>query len=250
MTQEIDYTKFIDRYLEDSMSLEEKNWFEKELEGNSSLQQDLDFHRKVNAVLSDKETIMLKEQLEKIHQEIAEKKEEEQSALAKINSPKVFTMITAIALLFGFVFYDTTKDYASEDILSEYYEPVNAVENFRAFSDADQQISEAISLYEEKAYASAIKLFEEVLLEDPDMIGVNLYSGISYMELENYSSANDRFQKIIAQDPNPFVESATWYLGMCYLYTDEKDKAKSTFELLVHKDGYYKKEAKKILRRL
>lgn len=250
MTHEIEYTEFIDRYLENEMSLEERVWFEKELAGSPSLQQEVDFQKKVNAVLSDKESIELKVQLEQIHSEIAETTKKGKSTLKSIYRYSVTTAGVLGLLLLSMVFYTSNKDYSSDELLGLYYQPVNSPASYRALTDSDDILNKAINYYEDKEYDHAIKLFESVLKNDPEMIGINLYSGISHMEVHEYAIANERFQTIIAQDPNPFVESATWYLGLCYLYTNEREKAKSTFSLLVQNEGYYKKDARKILKRL
>lgn len=250
MTHEIDYTEFIDRYLENDMSLEERVWFEKELAGSSSLQQEVDFQRKVNAVLSDKESLELKVQLEQIHSEIAETTQKGERTLKSVYRYSVSAVGVLGLVVLSVFFYMSNKDYSSNELLGLYYQPVNTPASYRAVTETDNVLNKAINYYEEKEYDHAIKLFESVLKNDPNMIGINLYSGISHMEINEYAIANERFQTIIAQDPNPFVESATWYLGLCYLFTNEREKAKSIFSSLAENEGYYKKDAMKILKRL
>jgi len=70
------------------------------------------------------------------------------------------------------------------------------------------------------------------------------------MELEKYSDANKKSQNILDNKPNAFVESATWYLGMCYILIDERDKAADQFEILANREGYYQNNAKNILKRI
>lgn len=81
-------------------------------------------------------------------------------------------------------------------------------------------------------------------------MGLNLYSGISHMEIKEFQKANERFQIIIDNKPNPFVESATWYLGMCYLMTDEREKALEKFSILAKNKGFYQTDAQKIIKHL
>jgi tetratricopeptide (TPR) repeat protein len=107
-----------------------------------------------------------------------------------------------------------------------------------------------MTLYENKDYADAIQLFEKVLAEDNSRVGLNLYSGISHMEIEEYAEANNSFKKIINHKANAFIESAEWYLGLCYLKTNENDKAAIVFEDIVERDGYFKKDARKIIKKL
>lgn len=250
MTHEIDYTDFIERYLENSMSHEERVWFEKEMEGNPSLQQAVDFNRNIQTVLEDKESIELMAQLEQIHNDIEEKEEHGNSILNKVYTNIMVAVGATILIVLSFVFYNSTKDFSSEKLIGMYYQPEAANGSYRTVAKADVKLDEAILLYESQNYRQAIELFETVLKNNPDMIGLNLYSGISHMEIQEYTTANEQFKSILEKDPNPFVESATWYLGLCYLYTEERDKAKDAFTTLVNNEGYYANDAKKILKRL
>jgi tetratricopeptide (TPR) repeat protein len=250
MTHEIDYTEFIDRYLLNEMSSEEKAWFEKELKGNPSLQIEIDFHRKVDAVLSDQESLDLHSQLETIHHEIYETTKRG-DGIINIMHHRAYSsagaIVTVALVLFVYFF---TSNYSNDKLIVKYYEPAETSINFRSTETGDDIILKAMALYEEQDYINAIALFERILADDKSALGINLYSGISHMEVHEYEKANIRLQSIINNEPNPFVESATWYLGLCYLFTNEREKAAEAFKMLAATKGYYQKEAKKILRRL
>ena len=70
------------------------------------------------------------------------------------------------------------------------------------------------------------------------------------MEIEEYTKANESFNKIIDHKANAFIESAEWYLGLCYLKTNENQKAFEVFGEIVERDGYFKKDARKIIKKL
>ena len=114
----------------------------------------------------------------------------------------------------------------------------------------DNDLRSAMILYEQKEYTKAIELFENILKADESRIGLNLYTGISHMEIKEYAEANKNFKKIIDHKANAFIESAEWYLGLCYLMTDDTVKAEEIFVDIAGKNGYYRKEAKRILKML
>jgi tetratricopeptide (TPR) repeat protein len=123
--------------------------------------------------------------------------------------------------------------------------------SFRSAADqVDNDLRSAMVHYENKEYTKAIALFEKVLNQDNSRIGLNLYSGISNMEIQEYEKANENFQKIIDHSTNAFVESAEWYLGLCYLKTEEMNKAKSVFSDIANREGYFRKDARKVLRKI
>lgn len=242
----MDYTDFIERYLEKEMTSEELVWFEKEFEGNTILKQDIEFHKKVNAVLADTDSILLKQQLEAIHQELVFESPKKERKLRKLS----FGAVAIAAVVIGLFVYTANRNYSNEKIVTAFYEPIDAHVNYRTVTDADRQLNKAIALYDAKQYEEALVLFESILAADVEMIGVNIYVGVSYMETGKYEKAYQSFSKIIEQEPNPFAEPAKWYLGMAYLSTGKTDLAKLYFVDLADGNGFYKKRAKKVLRHL
>lgn len=250
MKQEIDYTEFIERYIQGEMSPEEHNWFEKEIEGNLSLKDEINLRKQVESVLSDKEMINLKMQLDQIHQEIYEVTEKSKGAIRKIYR-RVYVTASALAIFaIAFTVYMANRNFSNDKLVEMYYQPAQTTMNFRSADPSKDVLTAAMEHYNSKEYTEAIKLFEQVLQKDQSQLGVNLYSGISHMEIEQYEEANKKFQNILDNKPNPFVESASWYLGMCYIMTNEREKAAEQFEMLSEATGYYKEGAKKILKRI
>ncbi len=250
MKQDFDYTEFIERYLQGEMAPDEKVWFEKEIEGNLSLRDEINLRRKVNSVLTDKDMIELKVQLDKIHQEIFEATEKGKGAIRKIYRKVYFTAGTLTVFVLMFSFYLSNRNYSNEKLVELYYQPIKASVSVRAADPSGDKLSKAMVLYNAQRYEEAISAFEKILTEDKTKVGVNLYSGISHMEMEKYDLANERFQRVIEGEPNPFVESAYWYLGMCYLMTNNREKAAEKFQLLTDSEGFYHQQAKKILKRI
>jgi tetratricopeptide (TPR) repeat protein len=250
MKQDLEYTVFIERYLRGEMGPDEHNWFEKEIEGNLLLRDEIELHKKIDIVLSDSDMIALKNQLDRIHEEIEEVTQNGQGAIRKIYRRVYYSATALVVGVLLFVLYLTNRNFSTNQLIEKFYEPNVASVTFRGNDSNENLLAHAMELYNKKEYKQAIQIFESILREDKSKIGLNLYSGISYMEIKEYEQANERFQRIIDNKPNPFVESATWYLGMCYIMTENQDKAIEQFEILAKGDGFYKKNAKKILRRM
>jgi hypothetical protein len=244
--KDLDYGKYIDRYLDGVMAPDEKKWFELELEGNQELQSDLQLFGKINLTLADKETLELSEQLNAIHEELYEDKK-----VYKINVKSIASTLSIAAVLVLGLILIKNQFYSSDYLVEKYYQPLDANLNYRsATSEVSDELKQAMHYYENKDYELAIVHFESILEKDQSKIGVNLYSGISHMEVHNYKEANIRFNKVIDHKENAFYESAQWYLGLSYLMTDEEEKASVVLSSLAEKPGFYQTEAKKILRRI
>lgn len=255
MKEEMNFTGYIDRYLDGTMSQSELKWFQKELEGNAQLQDDLRMQKKLNFLISDQKTISLQAQLESIHNDLF--KDEKVGKGFTSQSKKKFlytTMAVAASCVFFFVIItkQSSVDIDKNNIYTEYFKPADIGMVFRTSSDnvINSDLRSAMTLYESKKYKQAINIFEDILNKDSSRIGLNLYSGISHMEVKEYEEANKNFNKIINHKANAFIESAQWYLGICYLMTDDNEKAKEVFADISKSTSYYKKDAKRILKKM
>lgn len=253
MKQEMNYSAYVDKYLDGILEREEKTQFERELRYDSDLQSELNLQKKINTMLVDADVLDLKGQLDTIYQEQYTPWIKSIKPRVLQNKRSIFRIVTLAAsfvLLFSIVTLFNNKDSA-ESIFSEHYATPEFSMSFRsAASQVDKDLRSAMIFYENGEYTEAIMLFKKVLTEDNSRIGLNLYSGISNMEIQEYEKANENFQKIIAHNTNAFVESAEWYLGLSYLKTNEFGKAEETFEGIVNREGYFRRDARKILRRL
>jgi tetratricopeptide (TPR) repeat protein len=253
MKQEINYSRYVDRYLDGVMEIDEKNWFEKELQGNDALQGEVNLQKRILEAIADHNTLELQNQLDLIH------KQTYKPWLSAIRMPSTSKrslyilggMAASLVALMIIWLTSTRNSTTSSDLYAEYYQPAEINMSFRTAEDiVDGDLRSAMLFYENKQYEKAISLFEKILGADQSRIGLNLYSGISYMEINEYAEANKNFKKILDHKANAFIESAQWYLGLCYLKTSDVDKAKEIFLTISESNGYYKKEARKVLKKL
>jgi tetratricopeptide (TPR) repeat protein len=253
MKQQINYSRYADRYLDGVMSTEEELWFLKELDGNPELQEEVGLQQQINTAIFNQDLLDLESQLDTIYEE--NYKPLKKSIHITKKSGKMIFRATAFAALVALMVIgvDTivNRSSSTDEIVAAYYQPAEMNMSFRAAEDmVDSDLRTAMLYYEKQEYEEAIALFERILKADDSRIGLNLYSGISHMEIQEYGAANENFQKIIDHKANAFIESAEWYLGLCYLMTKEEEKAIDIFEQIAVQDGYYEKEAKKILKKL
>ncbi|MBN1598240.1 MAG: tetratricopeptide repeat protein [Bacteroidales bacterium] len=253
MKQDINYSRYVDRYLENVMSKEELIWFEKELEGNSDLKAEVELQRTLHLAIADTETLELQEQLDDIYIANYQPWKKALNIHAGKKKRTFFTagIAASVAISVVLVLNVFKSNVTAGDLVNQYYKPAEISMSFRAKGEEnDNNIRQAMIYYENKNYIEAIALFEKILKEDDSRIGLNLYSGISNMEIREYEKANDNFQKVIDHQTNAFIESANWYLGLCYLMTDDVEKARQIFTAISDEKGHYAKNARKILRKL
>ena len=252
MKKELDFSRYVDRYLEGVMSIEERIWFEKELQGNDPLQREMELQKSVSAMLADQEVLDLQMQLNDIHDQYFGERKTILNVDRKVKKILYFSSAAMVSLALSlFLLMHGVEHTSNAELYARYFSPAEINMSFRAGTPSgNNELRSAMMLYENKDYKEAIKLFEKILSEDNSRIGLNLYSGISHMEIKEYDEANKRFKKIIDHKASAFVESAEWYLGLCYLKMDDDQKAKEVFDGIVKGKSYYSKDAKRILRQM
>jgi len=253
MKQEINYSRYVDRYIDGVMSVNEKIWFEKELKDNNKLQSEIDMQQKIEKVLSDQDTLNLQTQLDEIYLKTYRPwRKTITFPKVKRKSIYIISSLAASVVMISFIlFAGIKKSSSTASLYAEYYQPAEINMSFRTAEDiVDSDLRSAMSYYENKEYSKAIVLFEKILETDNSRIGLNLYSGISRMEIQQYAEANNNFKRIIDHKANAFLESAEWYLGLCYLMTSENDKAREVFNKIASTNGYYRKDARRILKKI
>jgi tetratricopeptide (TPR) repeat protein len=108
----------------------------------------------------------------------------------------------------------------------------------------------ALEFYNTNDYANAARFFNKVVESNPKDMQSVLMSGVSNFEDQKYPEAKNSFATVIKDNNNLFIETARWYLALCYIKTDDKDKAISQLKLITDENGIYSKNAGKILRNL
>jgi tetratricopeptide (TPR) repeat protein len=115
----------------------------------------------------------------------------------------------------------------------------------------DENIVDAVIKFQQKDYATASDLFKKILNKDDSNIAVWFYYGIANIETQNYDNSINAFTTIIKQNDNLYIEHAEWYLGLCYLKNNQKDKALDQFVAIAsNPENFHHQEAKNILEKL
>lgn len=253
MKEKINYSEFIDRYLDSDLSGSELKWFEKELDSNSELQAELKLHRELNYALQQDDVLELRGKLDEIHEMVdsgSDRKGIKKAVSGKWTGIVAASVVILIAI--GFFVMNTfiSNEQTAEELFDEYYDPYVVPTNYRSADEIDNLFHKALVEYKNQDYQKALQLFEKVLIDDGSRMDAVLLTGISNLEIENYDKANKSFNKVIDHNDNLFLEQAEWYLALCYLKTGKLEKANSRFEKIIEDISLYKDDAADILSKL
>ena len=245
----IDFSYFIERYNAGEMSDTEKQWFLKELEGNEKLRHEVNLRKQTDEILKKKDVMSLRNKLSEIEKQRAEAK------TPAITSRKPvyikYAALIAGLVIIGSLMIFRGKNLSNEDILKQYYkayEPPTSQRSAKAGTDADFTL--ALEFYNTHDYEKAAILFNKVLETKPNDMQTVLLIGVANFEEKKYPEAKQSFGKVIDDKDNLYIDQAQWYLALCYLNTNETEKAKQLFTLIGKESGIYQNDARKIVRGL
>jgi tetratricopeptide (TPR) repeat protein len=244
----IDFTDFIERFNSGEMNEAEKLWFLKELDGNESLKKEVALSKKTDEVLEKQDVISLRNKLSDI--ELRRKSH----VLVKKSQARTYikyAAIISVVIFIGTISIISQRTMSSEDVFNRYYkvyEPAASQRSSQSGTDADYAM--ALEFFNTHDYGKAAILFNKVVERNPKDMQSTLLNGMSNFENSQYPEAKRSFGKVIDNNNNLYIDQAEWYLAMCYLKTDEKEKAIHQLEAIKNEDGIYKDDAKKILKKL
>jgi tetratricopeptide (TPR) repeat protein len=244
----IDFSYFIERYNTGEMSDAEKHWFNKELEGNEKLRKEVFVRNRTDEILSNKNIITLRSKLgdiEKMRIARIPAKRSKKSVYLKSS------LLIILLIMTGSLAFFPGRNLKNNEIINRYYKEYEPISRQRSLETiVNDNFTQALEFYESHDYKNAAFYFSKVVESNPKDMSANLLNGISNYEDKKYREAKQSFGKVIDDNNNLYVDQAEWYLALCYLQTDENDKAMKLFEIIRNEGGFYSKDAKKYIRKM
>jgi len=243
-----DFSYFIERYNSFEMSESERHWFLNEINGNDQLKKEVDLRKHTDNILKKQAVMSLRMKLAEIDNNRLERRRLRTSRrMAAIRYAAVFAGLVVVTSLILF----TGQTLTSEEIVNRYYKNYEAPSAHRSgAADANIDYILGLKYYNAQDYRNAASQFAKVLELNPDDMQTHLLSGVSNMEEKQYSEAKKSFTTVIDNNNNLFIESARWYLALCYIKTEEKERAAYLLSSIKSEGGLYSKDAKKVLRKI
>lgn len=243
----IDFSYFIERHNAGEMSEEEINWFRKEIDGNEHLRTEVKLRKQTDEVLKKQNILSLRNKLLEI-----DKGRKVRVTSEKKKKPVFLKYAAAVAvmILIGSITLISEKDLSNDEIIEGYYKPYNPPATNRSGSfETNAVFTLALDYYNIHDYKNAAIYFSKVLEMEPGNMQSSFLKGVSNFEEKKYPDAEQSFVSVINDNNNLFIENAKWYLALCYVKTNEKEKAVKQLEIIKEEGGIYRDDARKIIRK-
>ena len=242
----------IDGYLNDELDEFSLANFEDELIVNSGLVADISFHQEVDRAISEEDVMALRASL----QQISRDERSRMSEKLGISPPKRKNLVwyaaaSVVVLLVVFTSMMRNKAYSDEQLYASYYQPYKSGKNIsRSAVTSSNALNSALREIDRDNYPGALKLLESAAVTENPGYSVNFFSGIAFQELGEYHKAISSFSAVVKEGDNLLVEQSEWYIGLCYLRIEERQKAIAQFRTISAGKGFYREQSSKLLRQL
>lgn len=243
-----DFSYFMERYNSFEMTESERQWFLRELEGNEQLKKEVKLRSHTDEILKKQAVMSLRTTLSGIDKNRLERKKN--STFRRMAIIRYAAVFAGVAIVTSLILF-TGQTLTSEEIINRFYKTYEAPSAQRsAVSEAGTDYILGLKYYNAQDYRNAASQFAKVLEYNPDDMQTHLLSGVSKMEEKQYNEAKKSFTNVIDDNNNLFIESARWYLALCYVKTEENVRASQLLVSIRNDGGIYSKDAKKVLRKL
>lgn len=242
-------TEEIDRYLSGDLKEEEELMFESDVLGNAVLRAELELHKEIEAAMIEQDVIRLRTQLNSIGKEVV--KEKGRSIRMPWRKIAVVSVAASLMLMVGIRSVMPPTGNSDTELYTSYYSPYEGSGIARSGNaGVDNTLTIALQKFNARDYDSALSLFQQVIAYDSDNPVGHFYSGVSYQETGRFTQAIAAYEVVVKDKDNLFVEQSEWYIGLCYLQTQERKKAYRQLERISKSNSYYNKKAEAIIRKM
>lgn len=242
----------IEAYIYNELSDEEMASFETELSSNKSLSEEIELIRNIDLAIRENEVMQLRNSLQGIAAKNASEKQTELSFIARFKARKVIlsSIAASLILLLGITGL-LTRQTPQDKLYQKFYTAYNISGISRSAAPSpDQNLAAALQKFDNKEYQTAIDLFNKVTDHDQNNTVAHFYTGAAMQENGNFKKAIDHYNLVVKNKDNLFMEQAQWYIGLCYLQTNENKKAYKQFKNIAENQGFYQPKAQAIIRKM
>ncbi len=244
----INVNNTIEDFLAGSAGKAESEWLKGEMKNDPKLAREVHLRQRTDEILADREIIELRAKLGVIAMKKRTPGAIHRTALKTASYAAAILLVAVIST----ALYLTVRPTASSDDLysANYvrYETPGAARS--AVSSGNTLMENAIASYSAREYDKAIGFLEQLIVSEQDNMESVFMHGMANMEVSNYPLASGSFTKVIEHNDNLYLEDAAWYLGLCYMMTDNNDKAVRQFEAIAASKSRYGKQAARLVRKL
>lgn len=246
----------IENYLDGNLSSEELSAFEARLHEDAVLAKRVNLFKEVEATLGDPVRQNMQAQLTTLgktyfQEPVATKKKIR--PLPFYHKPWIMAASFLLFASLGFLFWQnqSVANLSNEQLFAQNYQAPNVDEMTRGVDPKDA-FQEAIELFKNKHYATALIRLKALKQGDPENQKLTYLIAHTYLNLSppQLTEASNAFKKLIQHGQNVYIPKAQWYLSLIYIRQNNEGAAKSLLQAVEAANDGNSEKAKQILGQL
>jgi len=231
------------KYLDNEMSLSEKQEFENQMKDNAQLKAQVE-----SLMLARKavEYYGIHDEVSKVRKEFQQGTTQQKAKVVRMKKPLRYILMAAASVILigliaiGYLFYQLSPEKVYNEGFVSYNLPVARGSNVSATS-----IENA---YQKKDYNQVIELSKTSPVSEKEQ----LLTGLSFMQLNQFNEASIQFREILKVPHSNYKPDAEYYLALSQLRMKQYDEALDIFRK-IHADEshlYHKQVSSGLLREI
>ena len=219
-----DLLENVERYFNDTMSIEERTAFENKLNNDTEFKSQVE---DIKTLLLGIETQSLKEQLDEFHKDIP--LTISKRAFPKTKVLQLIKYAVAAVIVIGLGSYWFLGQPSNEKLYAKYFVADPGLPTNMGVND-NFEFYDAMVNYKHGDYKLAITKWTKQQQKKPDNDTINYFLGVAQLADKNDNKAITYLQNTIKHPKSVFINDAHFYLGLAYLKTNQLTKAEESFK--------------------
>ena len=232
--------EFIEKYIQNKLSAEEKRSFDKLVMQDAEFKEDVKWHENLKRVTEHKDDADFKTLISEI----------ESKQVVKSKNFTKWIAAASIVLVVGVSYFFFSNDNTnSNKLFTDYFEPYrNVIQPIERGNSLQDEKTLAFIAYEKGDYKKAITLFSK-LYKSTDESYYLFYQANALLKLEKAKEAVPLLLEHL-KTKDTLTPKSRWYLALAYLKLNKKEKAKISLKKVISDGKYKTKEARELLKKI
>ncbi|MDH3712001.1 MAG: tetratricopeptide repeat protein [Cyclobacteriaceae bacterium] len=240
-------TERIDRFINGTLTEEERGQFESMMQTDPELKAEVELHRDIKVGAQAYFDQELKDKLAAAEGDPTSKNVEGKQASFRLWQTLGVAASAVLLVGLAYIFLNPSAD--PQELYLSYYQPYPNIVNPLERSQTDLP-DDGMSNYEQENYQKAVEVFDQELSENPQSDFRLFYQALSYLEIGEAEKAIGNLQQLQGTVSSDFYQPAQWYLALAYLKNADTQAAKAQLLKLLQNGGDYQSRARELADKL
>lgn len=228
-------TADIFKYLEGELNDEQSKAFEKEMDNNKELREDVELCKDVDVFLEKKA------EFEKLRQQVIQMHDNHEKEFGgksiRLKYLKYSAVAASVVLIIGTIWFLTLFNNSTDSLYKQNFtawQPKNITRGLNA-NETLLKWYELYSISDYYAVAETYKMLRESDMSNPQ---IALMYSCALMQQNNFEKAVEVLNSIDVTNSALLKAEYNWYTGLCYLKLDDSDNAQTFLKKLAGNKKY------------